>query len=239
MAKTDIFISFKNHDELGKKTRDCELAEEVYIHFKNCGLDVFFSNVTLSMLGESNYAKAIDDALDAAKILIAVGTTQENFCAKWVEYEWRSFFNDILSDIKPKGRLFVYMEGISPHDLPRILRQNQTVDKNDNGLKNLHTFVLNALELKHIEFDNTSPKPGQLDIPKSEQECRLCSHYNYDTDNEVLIFHCDAGFFSFQEDDSGQHGNLPKTGSPGKNMPCMGNSFILNISSRWYKNIFS
>ena len=97
IAAYDVFISFKNLDERGVPTRDAQLANEVYNFLRSKGLSVFISTVTLESLGVSNYKKAIDDALDAASIMVAVGTSTENLNSEWVRYEWDGFDNDILS----------------------------------------------------------------------------------------------------------------------------------------------
>src|SRR5215510_11600782 len=93
----DVFISFKNLDEKGVPTRDAALANEVYNFLTSKGLSAFISTVTLESLGVSNYKKAIDEALDAASIMVAVGTSTENLNSEWVRYEWDGFYNDILS----------------------------------------------------------------------------------------------------------------------------------------------
>ena len=87
IAAYDVFISFKNLDERGVPTRDAQLANEVYNFLRSKGLSVFISTVTLESLGVSNYKKAIDDALDAASIMVAVGTSTENLNSEWVRYE--------------------------------------------------------------------------------------------------------------------------------------------------------
>ena len=74
----DVFISFKNLDKKGVPTRDAALANEVYNFLTSKGLSVFISTVTLESLGVSNYKKAIDEALDAASIMVAVGTSTDN-----------------------------------------------------------------------------------------------------------------------------------------------------------------
>ena len=57
---------------------------------------VFLSTRWLEERGEAQYKMAIDTALEAAQVLIAVGTSVANLESRWVRYEWDSFFNDIL-----------------------------------------------------------------------------------------------------------------------------------------------
>ena len=141
----DIFISFKNLDESGKPTRDSILAREVYDRLSHQGFKLFFSQISLEEVGESAYQAAIDRALDSSRILIAVGTSAENLNARWVRYEWDSFFNDIRGGIKPNGRVFVYVERCDIKTLPRALRQTQVFNREDEGLEKLANFVGNAL----------------------------------------------------------------------------------------------
>lgn len=140
-----VFISFKNLDADGKQTRDSQLAQEVHDFLAAQGLRVFFSNVSLERLGIAAYKKAIDDALDAARILIAVGTSGDKLDSQWVRYEWDSFFNDILSGVKPEGRVFAYVEDAPISSLPRALRQSQVFSNGPGALERLYNFVANAL----------------------------------------------------------------------------------------------
>jgi hypothetical protein len=141
----DIFISFKNLDEHGMPTRDSALAREVYEYLTDRGLNVFLSNVSLERLGVAGYTRAIDNALDAACVLIAVGTSKQHLDSQWVRYEWNSFFNDTLSGIKPDGRLFSYIEGLEIRDLPRALRQVEVFIHGSASLERLANYICNAL----------------------------------------------------------------------------------------------
>ncbi len=141
-----VFLSFKNLLADGQPSPDSVLAREIYEHLTRSGYQVFLSNVSLERLGTSAYKKAIDDALDTAKILVAVGTSADHMEAHWVRYEWDSFFNDILSGVKPGGRVFAYVEGVPILELPRSLRQAQTFFHADGSLAALTNFIANALE---------------------------------------------------------------------------------------------
>lgn len=148
-----VFISFKNLDSNGNPTRDSRLAQEVHDFLVAQGLRVFFSNVSLEKLGIAAYKRAIDGALDSAKVLIAVGTSGENLDSQWVRYEWDSFLNDILSGVKPEARLFGYVENTPISSLPRALRQSQVFEHGPGALERLFNFVANALGVKVTDFD--------------------------------------------------------------------------------------
>jgi hypothetical protein len=65
--------------------------------------------------------------------------------SEWVRYEWDSFFNDIISGIKPNGRVFTFVKGVDPRDLPRKLRQGQVFHAERGEVQNLCSFIRNAL----------------------------------------------------------------------------------------------
>lgn len=144
----DVFISFKNLDEGGQPTRDAALARSVFDHLVARNLRVFLSSITLERQGVSSYKKAIDQALDGAQVLVAVGTSSAHLNAEWVRYEWDSFFNDVLSGVKPTGQVFVYVDGVVSRELPRSLRQSQMIAHGPGSLEMLGNFIANALGLE-------------------------------------------------------------------------------------------
>lgn len=143
-----VFISVKNLDDDGTPTPDSEIARELHADLQARGLVSFLSLVSLEAMGTAEYKATIDDALDHADVLVAVGTSPENLLSRWVRYEWDSFFNDIISGVKPEAKVFSLVSGIEPARLPRALRQNQTFDYQKGGMEYLGNFLTNALELK-------------------------------------------------------------------------------------------
>ena len=149
--KHDIFISFKYHDKDGNETLDFRMASELEKKLSAIGFNPFFSKVSLQADGASNYKKAIDEALDDAKILILAVTSVENANSDWVRYEWDSFSNDILSGINPDGKIFVLVDSVPASSLPRALRQVQVFDYSQNQMDELISHVKNALGVPVLE----------------------------------------------------------------------------------------
>lgn len=143
-ARCDVFLSFKNLDKKGRPTRDSELAREIHDYLTTRKLRVFLSTVSLERMGVDAYKRAIDEALDAASVVIAVGTSRENLDSKWVNYEWDGFLSDILSGKKPNGRVFAYVEGIAPGDVPRGLRRTQVFVHGPDAMEQLYQFLVPA-----------------------------------------------------------------------------------------------
>lgn len=113
----DVFICYKELDENGARTEDSVLAQEIYDSLTAKGLKVFFSRITLeSKLGEE-YEPYIYAALLSAKVMLAVGTSYENFDAVWVKNEWARFLNMMKKD--PNKKLIPCFKGIDAYDMPR------------------------------------------------------------------------------------------------------------------------
>jgi len=115
----DIFISYKSEDE--------QTAEWLHDELSGLGHRVFCSGRSLTRLGESNYARVIDEALERARVLIVLGTRPEHFDSGWVGYEWRSFLNEIRSGRKPNGQVVPFASGVSVAQLPLSLRSVQMI----------------------------------------------------------------------------------------------------------------
>lgn len=174
MTQPDIqvFISVKQLDEDGQTTPDVALARELYDRLVQEGLTPFLSSVTLEQMGTAEYKGSIDDALDQASVLVAVGTSPANLASRWVRYEWDSFFNDVISGIKPDGKVFSLISGFEPAQLPRALRQNQTFVHEKSGLDYLCNFLTNAFELRQAVSDRDLAR--QL-MEQAERETRRAS----------------------------------------------------------------
>jgi hypothetical protein len=163
----DIFISFKHLDSKGNKTRDSLIAEELFHYLRRSGLKVFFSNLSLETLGRSQFRQMIDNALDHSKILIVVGTTKGNIESKWVRYEWESFDTDILSGVNETGEIFSYLSNITPRELPRPMRNRQSVSHDQEGMSKLKHLLISALNPDKSTFEavkNVSSNSGKPTI---------------------------------------------------------------------------
>jgi hypothetical protein len=146
MAICDVFISFKNSDEERRPTRDGRLAAEVYHALEARGFHVFLSNISLEKLGTGAFKKAIDEALDAASVLVAICSRPDHLDSPWVRYECDSFVVDINSRRKPHGQIFTYLEGLRPDQLPAGFRHIQSFPHEaPDTLEKLGNFVKSVL----------------------------------------------------------------------------------------------
>ena len=71
----DVFISYKELDENGERTRDSVLAQDIYYQLTEQGRRVFFSRISLEDIPGTQYEPYIFAALNSAKVMIVVGTS--------------------------------------------------------------------------------------------------------------------------------------------------------------------
>lgn len=153
MINYDVFISFKNSASDQSMTPDHDIAEKLQAELDQRGLNAFFSGTSIIKAGDSEYQRVIDEALDTAEILVVIGTKPSYIRSKWVEYEWQSFLNDILSGIKKHSKILTYTSGVDSRELPRALRLNQNYDMNDKSVQDIADFVV---KLHQTIMDNYS-----------------------------------------------------------------------------------
>ena len=87
----DIFISYKETDASGNRTKDSIEAQKLYEKLTESGYKVFFSRITLEDKIGSEYEPYIYAALYSSKVMITVSSSKENIEAVWVKNEWSRF----------------------------------------------------------------------------------------------------------------------------------------------------
>lgn len=184
MKKYDVFISYKHIGSDGNVTEDFSIGKELYTVLTQRGFSAFFSDETLFLLGRSNYKKAIDKALDSAKILIVIGTKQEYLLSGWVEYEYETFYEDILSKRKENANIISYTKNIPQSQLPRTLARQQNFPVTSIPPERVADYISNALCNNTEHQDTTSILPQYTTIEVSPSE-RRSSVYTSDYRNEL------------------------------------------------------
>lgn len=172
----DAFISFKNNDATGQRTADSRIAEALYARFKDAGINVFFSNVTLFEFGETAYKDAIEHAIIDARVMVVIGTSLEYLTSTWVKYEWSSFHEEILSGDKPGGTIVPYLsQSITRAERPMALRNFESFAIETTPVDQVVAFVLSALGRKTEAKAAVRRDPNERDStydPSAHRELR-------------------------------------------------------------------
>ncbi len=128
----DVFLSFSSES--------IDLARQIFDFLRERGQRVFFSDETLH---QAAFGRDIDAALESARALVVVGLRSDHFMKPWVDFEWRSFHQDILGGRKPVDAPLVSVTGdVDPNSLPRPLANRQVLRWNQTAPQ----LVLNKLD---------------------------------------------------------------------------------------------
>lgn len=112
----DIFISYKETDAEGNRSRDSVAAQELYEKLTAEGYKVFFSRITLEDKLGTQYEPYIYAALSSSKVMLTVCSSKEYIESVWVKNEWSRFLTLRQSD-SSKELIPLYFD-MSESDLP-------------------------------------------------------------------------------------------------------------------------
>ena len=87
----DIFISYKETNADGSRTKDSIEAQKLYEKLTEQGYKVFFSRITLEDKAGTQYEPYIYAALSSSKVMLTVCSSKENIESAWVKNEWSRF----------------------------------------------------------------------------------------------------------------------------------------------------
>ncbi len=159
----DIFICYKETDSSGRRTEDSLLAAQLYRSFTAEGLRVFYARVTLEDKAGLAYEPYIFAAINSAKIMLALGTSPDNFNAVWVKNEWSRYLTRIAET--SQGVLAILYKDMLPAHLPKEFAHLQTFDMSApdfmNDLLRGVRKVLSAEDAADMEKEQSdAPAPG-------------------------------------------------------------------------------
>ena len=109
----DVFICHKSED--------FNYAHQVFDVLTKGGHRPFLSEISLGNLASGDFHKAIDLAIEGARDLVVVTSSQDNLASAWVEAEWRRFDCLILGGRK-RGKIIPILCGeMKMNQLPPAL----------------------------------------------------------------------------------------------------------------------
>ncbi len=171
----DVFISYKELDADGNRTRDSILAQEVYYRLTEKGWRVFFSRISLEDVPGTQYEPYIFAALNSAKVMIVVGTSAENLNAVWVKNEWSRYLSLMRKD-RSKLLIPCYRD-MDPYDLPEQLSVLMSYDMGKIGfIQDLIRGVDKVLAAeKPKETKKTDPAQAQPMYVSNEADAKTAA----------------------------------------------------------------
>lgn len=123
----DVFISYKERDDAGARTRDSQDAEAIYHMLKSKrGYRVFFSRETLKEVAGEEYEPHIFAALNRAKVMLVYGSDEDYINSTWVKNEWQRY--RFLQQKDTSKHLIPVLKNMEPDYLPPELAILQAFD---------------------------------------------------------------------------------------------------------------
>lgn len=117
-SNVDLFIS--------RRSKDAARVKKLYDFFTEKGLVVFESDQMLYKVGESDYGRAIDEALNSTKHFIVFASRAEYFSeSSWVDKEWRYFRNRQMMGHAQGNLMVVLTPNIAIKEIPEVLQHYQ------------------------------------------------------------------------------------------------------------------
>ena len=129
----DIFISYKETDIKGIRTKDSVIAQDLYNKLTIEGYKVFFSRITLEDKAGIEYEPYIYAALASSKVMITVSSSKENIEAVWVKNEWSRFLSFAAKD-SSKTLIPLYFD-MDKSDLPDAFAHIPAYDMTVEGFE--------------------------------------------------------------------------------------------------------
>ena len=127
----DVFISYKETDANGNRTKDSIQAQRLYEKLTEAGYKVFFSRITLEDKIGTEYEPYIYAALYSSKVMLTVCSSKGNIEATWVKNEWSRFLGFRQND-NSKTLLPLYFD-MDETDLPKEFVHLSAYDMQADG----------------------------------------------------------------------------------------------------------
>ena len=135
-ASCDVVICYLEKDADGLKTSDAVLSQGIYNELVDAGLKVVLMGSALRERLGSVYNSYVDGALNSAKVMVAVGTSNNNFYASDVRALWGSYID--YADDNDSKAMFVCYKEMGVDELPSEFNGVKAYDaKSHSGLKDL------------------------------------------------------------------------------------------------------
>ena len=129
----DIFISYKETNADGSRTKDSIHAQEIYRKLTEQGYKVFFSRITLESKAGTEYEPYIYAALATSKVMLHITSSNENSQSVWVKNEWSRFLSMKQND-SSKTLIPLYFD-MQKSDLPPEFENIPSYDMLSNGFE--------------------------------------------------------------------------------------------------------
>ena len=142
----DIYISYRAKDDNGDKTAVSEIAGHLYNKLTSAGYSVFLSEAALKGKKQSDCEPYIYSALNSANVMLALGTSYDDYNDVWVKNEWNRYL-EIAEKNKNKCLIPCYKD-VDEYDIPKEFAGLKVCQLgNDDTFNNIMAEIANVVKL--------------------------------------------------------------------------------------------
>lgn len=162
----DIYISYRAKDDNGDKTAVSEIAGHLYNKLTSAGYSVFLSEAALKGKKQSDCEPYIYSALNSANVMLALGTSYDDYNDVWVKNEWNRYL-EIAEKNKNKCLIPCYKD-VDEYDIPKEFAGLKVCQLgNDDTFNNIMAEIANVVKQESV--NQPAPKPEKAE-PAEEIE---------------------------------------------------------------------
>lgn len=162
----DIYISYRAKDDNGDKTAVSEIAGHLYNKLTSAGYRVFLSEAALKGKERSDCEPYIYSALNSANVMLALGTSYDDYNDVWVKNEWNRYL-EIAEKNKNKCLIPCYKD-VDEYDIPKEFAGLKVCQLgNDDTFNNIMAEIANVV--KPASVNQPAPEPEKAE-PAEEIE---------------------------------------------------------------------
>ena len=162
----DIYISYRAKDDNGDKTAVSEIAGHLYNKLTSAGYSVFLSEAALKGKKQSDCEPYIYSALNSANVMLALGTSYDDYNDVWVKNEWNRYL-EIAERNKNKCLIPCYKD-VDEYDIPKEFAGLKVCQLgNDDTFNNIMAEIANVVKPESV--NQPAPEPEKAE-PAEEIE---------------------------------------------------------------------
>lgn len=156
----DIYISYRAKDDNGDKTAVSEIAEHLYNKLTSAGYRVFLSEAALKGKKRSDCEPYIYSALNSAKVMLALGTSYDDYNDVWVKNEWNRYL-EIAEKNKNKCLIPCYKD-VDEYDIPKEFAGLKVCQLgNDDTFNNIIAEIANVVKPESVNQPESQTEPAE------------------------------------------------------------------------------
>lgn len=162
----DIYISYRAKDDNGDKTAVSEIAGHLYNKLTSAGYSVFLSEAALKGKKQSDCEPYIYSALNSANVMLALGTSYDDYNDVWVKNEWNRYLE--IAEKNKNKCLIPYYKDVDEYDIPKEFAGLKVCQLgNDDTFNNIMAEIANVVKPESV--NQPAPEPEKAE-PAEEIE---------------------------------------------------------------------